>query len=556
MIIWIQIALFATVVILTFLIGGYFQIQTRHDKEISENIRLQDEVRKLEDRLDGDAVLVREMMYTVTGKKNLWSSDRDKQYFAKNEIQKNMSDKRVIYEDMELLFVARKDDFFLRVNNPSVIGRTSINYRDYMVEHMEEMGSISQGRQWLIRNINGNNYCFLIGCYIAEDIYVGVGIPCSDLFEDIRLPFLESGGSVRISDIQGNYDLSENGQMKSVSTIHVKGTSQETGLSVEGDMRDNSMEYIYNTTTAGILLLGILCIVSVTVQNMLLRKVIVAPVTELADKVKNITVDDNKIFEITLKSGCETQEIDILKNALNYLLKEVIAAKLQLYEKKMREQERELRMLRAQLRPHFYLNSIMTVNSMTYQNRNEDIREYLARFSDYMRYMMKIHTDMIPLKQELTHIRNYVDMQEIKFPSSVLAVIDCPKELENVAVPHLLLYTVIENSFKYAMNLQDTLLLFITCETFQNDNFDGYRVTVEDNGPGFTEEKLFMYNREQIVEERKEESHIGLSNVKRSLFLQYQRSNLLKLTNVSPHGAKIEIYLPKEKKNGIESSDC
>ena len=556
MIIWIQIALFATVVILTFLIGGYFQIQTRHDKEISENIRLQDEVRKLEDRLDGDAVLVREMMYTVTDKKNLWSSDRDKQYFAKNEIQKNMSDKRVIYEDMELLFVARKDDFFLRVNNPSVIGRASINYRDYMVEHMEEMGSISQGRQWLIRNINGNNYCFLIGCYIAEDIYVGVGIQCSDLFEDIRLPFLESGGSVRISDIQGNYDLSGNGQMKSMSTIHVEGTSQETGLSVEGDMRDNSMEYIYNTTTAGILLLGILCIVSVTVQNMLLRKVIVAPVTELADKVKNITVDDNKMFEITLKSGCETQEIDILKKALNYLLKEVIAAKLQLYEKKMREQERELRMLRAQLRPHFYLNSIMTVNSMTYQNRNEDIREYLARFSDYMRYMMKIHTDMIPLKQELTHIRNYVDMQEIKFPSSVLAVIDCPKELENVAVPHLLLYTVIENSFKYAMNLQDTLLLFITCETFQNDNFDGYRVTVEDNGPGFTEEKLVMYNREQIVEERKEESHIGLSNVKRSLFLQYQRSDLLKLTNVSPHGAKIDIYIPKEKKNGIESNNC
>ena len=389
MIIWIQIALFATVVILTFLIGGYFQIQTRHDKEISENIRLQDEVRKLEDRLDGDAVLVREMMYTVTDKKNLWSSDRDKQYFAKNEIQKNMSDKRVIYEDMELPFVARKDDFFLRVNNPSVIGRASINYRDYMVEHMEEMGSISQGRQWLIRNINGNNYCFLIGCYIAEDIYVGVGIQCSDLFEDIRLPFLESGGSVRISDIQGNYDLSGNGQMKSMSTIHVEGTSQETGLSVEGDMRDNSMEYIYNTTTAGILLLGILCIVSVTVQNMLLRKVIVAPVTELADKVKNITVDDNKMFEITLKSGCETQEIDILKKALNYLLKEVIAAKLQLYEKKMREQERELRMLRAQLRPHFYLNSIMTVNSMTYQNRNEDIREYLARFSDYMRYMRK-----------------------------------------------------------------------------------------------------------------------------------------------------------------------
>lgn len=556
MIIWIQIALFATVVILTFLIGGYFQIQTRHDKEISENIRLQDEVRKLEDRLDGDAVLVREMMYTVTDKKNLWSSDRDKQYFAKNEIQKNMSDKRVIYEDMELLFVARKDDFFLRVNNPSVIGRASINYRDYMVEHMEEMGSISQGRQWLIRNINGNNYCFLIGCYIAEDIYVGVGIQCSDLFEDIRLPFLESGGSVRISDIQGNYDLSGNGQMKSMSTIHVEGTSKETGLSVEGDMRDNSMEYIYNTTTAGILLLGILCIVSVNVQNMLLRKVIVTPVTELADKVKNITVDDNKMFEITLKSGCETQEIDILKNALNYLLKEVIAAKLQLYEKKMREQERELRMLRAQLRPHFYLNSIMTVNSMTYQNRNEDIREYLARFSDYMRYMMKIHTDMIPLKQELTHIRNYVDMQEIKFPSSVLAMIDCPKELENVAVPHLLLYTVIENSFKYAMNLQDTLLLFITCETFQNDNFDGYRVTVEDNGPGFTEEKLFMYNREQIVEERKEESHIGLSNVKRSLFLQYQRSDLLKLTNVSPHGAKIDIYIPKEKKNGIESNNC
>lgn len=73
-------------------------------------------------------------------------------------------------------------------------------------------------------------------------------------------------------------------------------------------------------------------------------------------------------------------------------------------KKRCGSRKEKLRMLRAQLRPHFYLNSIITVNSMTYQNRNEDIREYLACFSDYMRYMMKIHTDMIPLKQELKHI--------------------------------------------------------------------------------------------------------------------------------------------------------
>ena len=212
----------------------------------------------------------------------------------------------------------------------------------------------------------------------------------------------------------------------------------------------------------------------------------------------------------------------------------------------------ELRQLRAQLRPHFYLNAIMTINSMTYQDRNADIREFLSCLSDHMRYMFRITTGMVRLEDELKHVENYVDMQEIKFPSSVLLMTECPPELSRMEIPHLILYTVVENALKHAMDLSERLVLLIHCELLETEEFVGYRVVIEDNGPGFSQETIQLYNGEAILQDDGGR-HIGLSNVKRSLQLQYKRKDLLILSNTAPKGARIEIRIPQERK---DEDDC
>ena len=111
----------------------------------------------------------------------------------------------------------------------------------------------------------------------------------------------------------------------------------------------------------------------------------------------------------------------------------------------------------------------------------------------------------------------------------------------------MIIFTVIENAFKFAMNLYDTLILLILCEEIREDGFQGFRVIIEDNGDGFSEDQLNKFHIGNEVEEKQDGKHIGLSNIKKTLELQYGRKDLLRLSNATPHGARVEIWIPDEK---------
>ena len=91
------------------------------------------------------------------------------------------------------------------------------------------------------------------------------------------------------------------------------------------------------------------------------------------------------------------------------------------------------------------------------------------------RYMMRIRESRVKLGEELEHVENYVKMQEIRFPGSILLVTECPEKLNEIRVPHLLLHTIVENVFKHAMSLTETLMLMISCREIEENGFRGVR---------------------------------------------------------------------------------
>ena len=57
------------------------------------------------------------------------------------------------------------------------------------------------------------------------------------------------------------------------------------------------------------------------------------------------------------------------------------------------------------------------------------------------------------LGEEIRHIENYFEMQELNYPDCVFYYIDIPKELEMWKIPQMLIHTVIENEYKYAVEV-------------------------------------------------------------------------------------------------------
>jgi len=208
--------------------------------------------------------------------------------------------------------------------------------------------------------------------------------------------------------------------------------------------------------------------------------------------------------------------------------------------------------VRAQIRPHFYLNSITVIHNMTYQNRLEDIRSYVQALARHIRYMLNIQSPMITVSAELTHIENYISMQDLRFPGSVKASYRCDEQVADTEIPFLMLFTVVENSFKHAMNLYSTMELNIVCEPYSEENFSGMRMIVEDNGDGYTPEVLASFSG-PMPEELPTKDHLGLSNVQYTLRYVYRRDGLLRLSNLE-HGARTEIMIPAEVKKS-EAAD-
>lgn len=537
----VQMILFTVVFCLALLVGFYFQKQTVAEETAAREAEFAARIRDLESRLSADAFQIREVLHSVLDNDGLWSENQGSKYFNKVAVKNFLNDKKVLYRDLETIFVCRKDDFYLGTTSWQQDGAERLAYQDYVMEYAPEMASKSNRSLWKLREIEGVSYCFLVYSYPEADIYVGIGLLCEDIFSDLNTFCEVTEGQAIIKDSDGRtYATPVSG---TPGKIKLESPSSGAALTFECYIRVETLEFARKNTFTGIVLLALVSVGSILVQHLLLGREVVKPVSDLSMAVKNAADEGGSIEHLVIRADAESEEIYTLQTVLNYLLREVLSARLQLYQNKVEKQDMELRHLRSQLRPHFYLNAIMTVSSMTYQDRNEDIREYLARLSGHMRYMMRITTNTVSLQEELSHIENYVDMQEIKFRSSVILMVECAKELECAQVPHLLLYTVVENSFKYAMTLQEAMVLTISCETLQSEDFTGYQVTLEDNGRGFDAETLTLYNAEEILEDA-EEKHIGLSNVKRSLFLQYGRRDLLRLSNTLPRGAKVEIRIP------------
>ena len=204
-------------------------------------------------------------------------------------------------------------------------------------------------------------------------------------------------------------------------------------------------------------------------------------------------------------------------------------------------------MLRAQLRPHFFLNAITTVSTMTYQNRGEEIRDYLVRLSSFLRYIMSSEDPMAPLGEELSNLETYFRLQEIRYPGRVVWFREDSDQVSDCRIPRYLLLTVGENAMKYGMRPDDILQILIQCRI----EGDCVVITIEDNGPGFTPEQLRWYDQPKLPDST-EEIHIGLSNIKRTLSLQYGRTDLLHLEQAVPSGAKIEIRIPMEQGESTE----
>lgn len=112
----------------------------------------------------------------------------------------------------------------------------------------------------------------------------------------------------------------------------------------------------------------------------------------------------------------------------------------------------ELAMLKIQINPHFFFNSLNSIYSLTYINV-EDSRKALHTLSRMMRYLLYGNGDKnTTLLEEVDFLKNYISLMRLRSTNKVTIVTDIPDTLTDYPIAPMLLLPFIENAFKHGVD--------------------------------------------------------------------------------------------------------
>lgn len=180
-------------------------------------------------------------------------------------------------------------------------------------------------------------------------------------------------------------------------------------------------------------------------------------------------------------------------------------------EEKQERLQSELSFLRSQISPHFIFNIL---NSIVYliRSQSQQAEAVTLKLSDLMRYILyQSNHEQIPLEKELNYLKNYVELQRIRFDEDVDIRLHIDGEPGAQIIEPMLMIPFVENAFKHGVGMIVDPVIDI-------------RVQITENTLDFSVKNKVG---KELPEDKDASSGIGLRNVERRLELLYPKMHEL-----------------------------
>ena len=297
-----------------------------------------------------------------------------------------------------------------------------------------------------------------------------------------------------------------------------------------------------------ILILFVGSIILAVWVNRFLHRHFLFPLRELNETMERIRRGEE------YQNGQQTYvlyEFDEINRTFGYMIKALEEQKIATYEETMEKQKARIQYLQLQLKPHFYLNGLKTVNALAFAGDTFRLQEYIQRLSVHMRYLLSLEKEYVTLAEELKFTENYIDLQRDMTGRQIEYCLHHNKEDLIFPVPVLCIQTFVENSVKYAKLGDAEAILKITVDirhlmTGEDSYLD---ITVRDNGSGYPENVLEKLNKAQMTDTE----NVGVNNIRRRCLILY--GNRVSFLFENNGGASSEIIIPEKRGMQNECAD-
>jgi len=292
--------------------------------------------------------------------------------------------------------------------------------------------------------------------------------------------------------------------------------------------------------------LFLVCMLGLTASLRLSRS-ISEPIRLLQDDMRRTESGD-----LTVRHASARQdEIGMLGRSFNRMLVE-LRRLIQLNERKERQKrEAELRSLQDNIKPHFLYNTLDTIHWMARKKGADEVSEMVESLSKLFRIGLSKGGDIIPLADELEHIRSYVLIQQTRYQGRLNVEIETDERAGDYFVLKLLLQPLVENAIYHGIKARrgpGNITIKLRAEQ------DALLLQVADDGAGMKPERLEELKRKlanpleaierQASESQKSGRSYGMLNVQSRLRLAFGEHYGIEIASKESEGTVVSVRHP------------
>ena len=240
------------------------------------------------------------------------------------------------------------------------------------------------------------------------------------------------------------------------------------------------------------------------------------------------------------RKGEMLSEIDVIAKQYNRTIDDLEKALLREKTEAENSRKAEIRMLEAQINPHFIYNILDTVNWIAIEKDEYDISNAISTLASILRYAISNSDKPVTLRDEVDWLKKYVYLQQFRLKNKFSFEIRTDPEILDVRVHKLIIQPFVENAIVHGF---DTKRETYTLKVSMLAEGGRVAITIADNGKGISPEILEALGSGDVKEIR-DKAGIGLSNAFLRLHRYCEGQDEVSVQSVPDGGTTVTIRFP------------
>jgi two-component system sensor histidine kinase YesM len=299
-------------------------------------------------------------------------------------------------------------------------------------------------------------------------------------------------------------------------------------------------EILRQSSNRNLVLMGILTastiVVTIAVSSIISRA-ISSPINRLKDHMQRI--EQGEYYQEIDING--QKEVVMLTHSFNSMIVEMRSLMDRIVDEQRAKRRTEFQALQNQINPHFLYNTLDSIVYLSEQKMNDKVIQMVVALSRFFRISISRGNNVILLKEELEHARNYLLIQQIRYHEKFDYRFEVDPAVESDTVVKLSLQPLIENAINHGINTEYKRGL-IVIRAYAKD--DRLVLEVEDDGYGIEDAQIAEL-MDRIKGEHTGQS-IGMRNVYQRLCLYYGEPIGFDIVSELDESTIVRITLPRK----------